>query len=311
MRVVEVTAYGGPEVLRMARRPEPEAGDVPGRVRVRLKAAAVNQADLKIRSGRFAAGLGDLAPPFVLGYDFAGRLLDPAPGLPEGTRVAGFVPWVAEGTGEGTYAEVIRADPTWLAPIPDDVDFTTAASVPLSSLTAAQAIDLLDLPAGASVLITGAGGVLGRFAVQHASAAGYRVAAVAGDESDVHLLGAEVVIPRGAPEEVITGVLGFAPERVDGVFDAALIGDSLLPAVKDGGAFVSASGERVPIAERDITVRVVVGHPDSARLKGMLEKIDSRELATRMADVLPLEEAAEAHRRAEAGHRPGRIVLMI
>ncbi|MFB7515404.1 NADP-dependent oxidoreductase [Streptomyces sp. NPDC056144] len=305
MRVVEVPAVGGPEVLRMSHRPDPEAGDVPGRVRVRLKAAGVNQADLKIRSGGFVPG--GITPPFVLGLEFAGKLLDPAPGLPVGTRVAGFMDW----TGEGAYAETILADPAWLAPVPDDVDFPTAASVPVSSLTAAQAVDLLDLPPGSSVLITGAGGVVGWFAVQHAVAAGLRVVALGGDESDLRHLGAEAVIPRGAPEDVITAVLAFAPERVDGVFDTALIGDPLLPAVRDGGVFVPASKERMPTAERGIRVEAVEGHPDGPRLKRMLEQVAARELATRMADVLPLEEAAEAHRRAEAGHRPGRIVLMI
>ncbi|MBD0712057.1 MULTISPECIES: NADP-dependent oxidoreductase [unclassified Streptomyces] len=313
MRVVEVTAYGGPEVLRMARRPEPEAGEVPGRVRVRLKATSVNQADLKIRSGRFAAAIGGLAPPFILGFDFAGRLLDSVPGLPEGTRVAGFIPWLDELTGEGAYAEVIRVDPSWLAPVPDEVDFPTAASVPLSSLTAAQAVDLLELPAGSPVLITGASGVVGRFALQHAAAAGLRVAVLAdeGDEAELGLLGAEAVVTRGAPEEVVTKVLAFAPERLHGIFDAALIGDPLLPALKDGGIFVTASAERSPAPEREIDVKAVHGTPDGPRLKRMLEKVAARELATRMADVLPLEEVAEAHRRAEAGHRPGRIVLLI
>ncbi|MFB6833942.1 NADP-dependent oxidoreductase [Streptomyces hydrogenans] len=313
MRVVEVTAYGGPEVLRSVRRPEPDPADAPGRVRVRLRAAAVNQADLKIRSGRFAAALGALAPPFVLGYDFAGTLVDPAPGLPAGTRVAGFVPWVAEGAGAGTYAETILVEPGWLAPVPDEVDFTAAASLPLSALTAAQALDLMALPDGATLLITGASGVVGRFAVQLAARAGHRVIAL-GDADDAHelrLLGADGVVPRGAPEDVITGVLGHAPDRVDGVFDAALIADPLLPAVKDDGVFVSASGERVPVAERGVRVDVVEGRPDAARLKELLELVGSGGLATRVADVLPLEEAGEAHRRAEAGRRPGRIVLMI
>ncbi|MEW5632904.1 NADP-dependent oxidoreductase, partial [Streptomyces hydrogenans] len=81
--------------------------------------------------------------------------------------------------------------------------------------------------------------------------------------------------PRGAPEEVITGVLGHAPDRVDGIFDAALIADPLLPAVKDDGVFVSASGERVPVAERGVRVDVVEGRPDAARLKELLELVGS------------------------------------
>ncbi|MFF8610177.1 NADP-dependent oxidoreductase [Streptomyces sp. NPDC015346] len=314
MRVVEVTAYGGPEVLRMARRPEPEPGEIPGRVRVRLKAASVNQEDLKIRSGARAAILGTLTPPFVLGSDFAGTLLDPVPGLPAGTRVAGFVPWMETG-GQGTYAEIILVEPEWLAPIPDDVDFIAAASLPLSAVTARQAIDQLGLPSGSTVLITGASGVVGRFAVQHAVADGLRVIALGlpGDEYELGVLGAAHVlpVPRGAPPAEITGALTNLPERVDGIFDAALLGAPLLSALKDDGVFVSASQERMPAAERGISVSAVRGRPDQARLKEMLEQVAAKKLMTRVADVMPLEEAAEAHRRVEAGHRPGRLVLLV
>ncbi|MFI1659095.1 NADP-dependent oxidoreductase [Streptomyces sp. NPDC020472] len=313
MRVVEVTAYGGPEVLRMARRPEPEAGAVPGKVRVRLKAAGVNQADLRIRAGRYSDAVGDLRPPFVLGTDFAGRLLDPVPGMPDGARVAGFVPWFEMLTGDGTYAEIIWADPEWLAPIPDDVDFTVAASLPLASATAQQGLERLDLPAGATLLVTGASAVVGRLAVQYAHAAGLRVVAVAheGDEPELRVLGADHVVTRGVPEDVVAKVRAGDPDGVDAVFDGALIGPELLPVVKDGGAFAALAPDRVPIAERDIRVETVRAVPDAARLAESLQKVADRELTTRVADVMPLEEVAEAHRRAEAGHRPGRMILMI
>ncbi|WP_327162926.1 NADP-dependent oxidoreductase [Streptomyces zaomyceticus] len=314
MRVVEVTAYGGPEVLRMARRPEPEAGDVPGRVRVRLKAAGVNQADLRIRAGFYADVVGALKPPFVLGTDFAGKLLDPVPGLAPGTRVAGFVPWYQELTGEGTYAEVVRVAPEWLAPIPDDVEFTVAVSVPLASATAQQALDRLALPAGSTLVVTGASAVVGRLAVQYAAAAGLRVVAVAheGDESELRILGAEHAVSRGGtPADVVARVLGVVPERADGVFDGALFGAGILPVLKDDGVFAAIAPDRIPPAERSIRVEAVRAGTDAARLKETLEKVAARELITRVADVLPLEAAAEAHRRAEAGHRPGRMVLLI
>ncbi|MGA5193474.1 NADP-dependent oxidoreductase [Streptomyces exfoliatus] len=313
MRVVEVTAYGGPEVLRMARRPEPEAGDVPGRVRVRLKAAGVNQADLRIRAGRYADAVGDLRPPFVIGTDFAGRLLDPVPGMAEGTRVAGYIPWYEELTGEGTYAEVVRVAPEWLAPIPDDVEFTVAASVPLASATAQQGLDRLRLQEGATLLVTGASAVVGRLAVQYAHAAGLRVVAVAheGDESELRILGADHVVTRGPAEEVAARVAEGDPYRVDAIFDGGLVGEGLLTVVKDGGVFLALAPDRVPTPERNIRVETVRARPDAARLKETLEKVANRELITRVADVMPLEEVAEAHRRAEAGHRPGRIVLLI
>ncbi|ALO09415.1 Zinc-binding alcohol dehydrogenase [Streptomyces venezuelae] len=313
MRVVEVTAYGGPEVLRMARRPEPEAGDVPGRVRVRLKAAGVNQADLRIRAGHYADSVGSLKPPFILGTDFAGKLLDPAPGMAVGTRVAGFVPWYDELTGEGTYAEVVQVAPEWLAPIPDDVDHTVAASLPLASAAAQQGLDRLALPEGSTLLVTGGSTVVGRLAVQYASAAGLRVVAVAheGDESELKILGAEHALPRGTPEDVIDRVLAAVPEQVDGVFDGALLGEDIVPVLKDGGVFVAIAPDRVPAPQRNIRVEAVRAVPDATRLAESLQKVADRELITRVADVLPLEEVAEAHRRAESGHRPGRIILMI
>ncbi|MFB7447029.1 NADP-dependent oxidoreductase [Streptomyces sp. NPDC056194] len=313
MRVVEVTEYGGPEVLRMARRPRPEAGAVPGKVRVALKAAGVNQADLRIRAGRYADAVGDLAPPFVLGTDFAGKLLDPVPGMAADARVAGFVPWFEMLTGDGTYAEVIWADPEWLAPIPDDVEFTVAASLPLASGTAQQGLEKLDLPPGATLLVTGASAVVGRLAVQYAHAAGLRVVAVAheGDEPELRVLGADHVIARGLPEDVVAKVIAGDPDGVDGVFDGALVGAELLPVVKAGGVFAALAPDRVPAAERDIRVETVRAVPDAARLAESLRKVADRELITRVADVMPLEEVAEAHRRAEAGHRPGRIILMI
>ncbi|WP_328943917.1 NADP-dependent oxidoreductase [Streptomyces sp. NBC_00250] len=313
MRVVEVTAYGGPEVLRMARRPEPEAGAIPGRVRVRLKAAGVNQADLRIRAGYYADAVGTLKPPFVLGTDFAGRLLDPVPGMAAGTRVAGTIPWYTLLTGEGTYAEVVSVDPEWIAPIPEGVDFADAASVPLASATAQQGLDRLALPAGATLLVTGGSVVVGRFVIQHAHAAGLRVVAVAheGDESELENLGADHAVPRGTPVEVLARVAEVVPERVDGIFDGALVGAALFPALKDDGVFVAIAPDRVPAAERNIRVEAVRAQPDAARLKETLEKVAAGELVTRVADMMPLEEVAEAHRRAEAGHRPGRIVLLI
>ena len=101
------------------------------------------------------------------------------------------------------------------------------------------------------------------------------------------------------------------PYRVDAIFDGGLVGEGLLPVVKDGGVFLALAPDRVPTPERNIRVETVRARPDAARLKETLEKVANRELITRVADVMPLEEVAEAHRRAEAGHRPGRIVLLI
>ncbi|MFF1904826.1 zinc-binding dehydrogenase [Kitasatospora sp. NPDC058218] len=106
-------------------------------------------------------------------------------------------------------------------------------------------------------------------------------------------------------------MLRLAPGGVDGIFDAALISDPLLSALRTGGSFVSATRTRVPSPERGIRVSAVGGTPDGAQLKEILERLAAGRLKTRVAGVLPLEQAAEAHRRAEAGHLPGRLVLTI
>ncbi|MFE4592824.1 NADP-dependent oxidoreductase [Streptomyces laurentii] len=317
MRVVEVTTYGGPEVLDMVRRPEPVAGERPGRVRVRLHAAGVTITDLRIRAGLYADELSPLKPPFVLGADFAGVLMDPTAGpegtLPAGARVAGFVPWYTERSGEGTYAEVVQVEPGWFAPIPGDIGFTQAASVPLASVTAHQGLERLGLPAGKTLLVTGASGVVGRFAVQFAAAAGLEVTAVAyeGDESELKVLGAKHCVRRGEVADVLAALREIAPDGFDGCFDGALVGEAILPAVTNAGVFVSLADDRTPVPVRDIRVETVLGKPDARLLATILKKVEDRELITRVADVMPLEEVSEAHRRAEEGHRPGRIILMI
>lgn len=309
MRVIEVPAYGGPDVLRLVKRPDPEA--IAGLVRVRMAATTVNQADVKIRSGQAAGRLGTLAPPFVLGFDLVGTLLDAAPELPAGTVVAGFLPWFELGTGQGACAEIVHADPAWLAPLPPGVDPIDAATVPLSAQTAQQAIDLLGLSGPATVFISGAGGVVGRFAVQHAAAQGLNVISLAGpdEDKDLRALGAQHTVPRGTPEGVAAGVLRLFPRGVAGILDAALLGDALLPAVRTGGSFVSASQARMPAPERGISVRAVQGAPDGTQLREILQRLTTGKLSTRVGGVLPLEESAEAHRRTEAGSLPGRLVL--
>lgn len=312
MRVVEVSEFGAPEVLRLTDRPGPLP--TPGMVRVRMGATTVSPADLLIRSGRNAGETPELRPPFVLGFDIAGTLLDDTAEMAAGQPVAGLLPWFQLATGEGTYAEVVQADPAWLAPIPEELDMTVAASAPLSSLTAIQAIDLV---AGAddTVLVTHASGMIGRLAVQYAAGEGVRVVALApaNVEEDLRDLGASEFVATDSGEDTLARVLRLAPERgVDGVFDtgSGSLAVELMPAVRDHGAFVAVGGVvDLPAGERGIRVGSVPGSPDSDRLSTVLEQLAAGELKTRIYDVLALENAAEAHRQAESRNPSGRLVL--
>lgn len=311
MRVVELGEYGGPEVLREAERPDPRPAA--GRVRVRIAAASVNPVDLWTRAGSIQAMTPGLTPPFLLGWDLAGTVLESSEGFAAGQRVVGMVPWfeVAQ-DGIGTYAEIVSADPSWLAPVPDGVDLAAAATLGMNAQTAAQSLDLLGLRAGQAVLITGASGGVGGFAVELAAAAGAHVIALAGgpdDEAHLAGLGAKQVLPRTAPETLAAAVRALHPGGVDGVLDAAMLGQPVVGAVADGGVFVSASAP-APAAERGVRVQIVQTSPDGPRLAGLAADLAAGRLTARVQATLPLGQAAEAHRRAGRPGRRGKIVLL-
>lgn len=311
MRTVEVTGYGGPEMLQLTERPDPQpAAD---RVRVRVAATCINPVDWYLRSGAMAAMLGELAPPFVLGFDLAGTALDDGPGVRAGQRVVGIYPWLDEQTGSGTNAEIFVADPAWLAAVPDETDLTAAATVPLNGLTAAQALHHAAVPDGGCVLITGASGGVGGFAVQLAVQQGLHVMAVAStnDEDHVRSLGAQVVLARDEAQNLAKADTWTPTPPVDAVIDAALSGQGLIHGVRDGGMFVTVLAAAAPLAERGIQVHALHTQPDRDTLTALAEDLHSGRLTTRIAGTLPLQDAADAHRHAEAGGLRGKLVLTL
>jgi len=308
MKAITQDDFGGPEVLRVADIPEP--APQLGRARVRVAAAAVNPVDLAARAGWLRAFMPELAPPFVLGSDFAGTVQDGDGPYPPGTRVAGLAPWFV--THEGTYAEIISVDPAWLAPIPDAIDDVSAASIPLGAETASQSLDLLGLRAGQTVLITGASGSLGGFGVQLAVRRGARVLAVssANDEAYVAELGAEHVLPRtGTSADLVAAVRAVVPGGVDAVFDPGSLGAAVIGAVRDGGVFAAVNASAAPQPERGIDVREVGARSDGALLARLLDAVAAKTLTTRVGATVPFAEAARAHTMAAAHAVNGKIVL--
>ncbi|MFB6894015.1 alcohol dehydrogenase catalytic domain-containing protein [Kitasatospora sp. NPDC056327] len=311
MRAVVVRRFGGPEVLELVELPVPEPG--PGQVRVRVAAAAVNPVDAVTRAGVLAeAGLMAPRGTVGVGWDVAGTVEAVGPG------VSGF----AAGDGViglrdrldvplGTYADALVLDATALAPAPAGVPAVAAATLPLNGLTALQALDLLDLPPGATLLVTGAAGAVGGFAVQLAALRGLRVAAVA-DERDAEPLrglGARWWVPRGAAD-LAAEVRTLVPGGVDGALDTALLGVTALGAVRNRGSFVAVSAGAAPVGLRGIRVANVWIAADGAALAGLSALAARGALTLRVADTLPLERAADAHRRLAAGGLRGRLVLV-
>jgi NADPH:quinone reductase-like Zn-dependent oxidoreductase len=311
MKVIEFDQFGGPDVLHVVDRPEPVARD--GQVLVRVEARSVNAPDAGIREGLFADWTPQRTFPIVLGADFAGTVLRDSGAFTAGERVLGILPWFTDSDGRGSYAEMLAAESDWLAPLPDGVDAAAATTIPLNGLTAFQAADLLRLTPADTVVVTGASGTVGGFAVQAAAAAGATVYAVAssGDEDYASALGAHEFVRRGTPQEIVTGVRELLPQGADAVLDAAPAGPGIIGAVRDGGRFVSVLAPLAPQPERAITVDTFSVSLDPKRLADLAARAADGTLTTRVSALLPLAEAAAAHRLlADRTAGRGRIVLL-
>ncbi len=238
MRAVIVRSFGGPEVLEVAEVAVPEPG--PGLVRIRVSAAAVNPVDVATRSGALhAAGPLPARPVVGIGWDVAG-VVDVAGGpFAVGDEVVGLRDRLP--LPLGAQAEYLVLDASVVARAPRTVSLVEASTLPLNGLTAWQALDLLAVPPGGTVLVTGAGGAVGGFAVQLAVARGLRVVALAGDEELARSFGASWFVPRGVAD-LGGAVRALVPGGVDGVVDAAVLGVEALDAVRGGGSFVSVQG---------------------------------------------------------------------
>ncbi|AWZ10163.1 MULTISPECIES: NADP-dependent oxidoreductase [unclassified Streptomyces] len=298
MRAVVADAFGGPERIEVVRVPVPQPGA--GQVRVRVRAAGLNPVDGAVRAGVF----GGAGQRLGFGWDVAGELDALGAGV-DGWAVADRVVGLHYGPVKplGTHAEYVVLDASAVAAAPASVSSEAAAALPLSGLAAARAVDLLELAPGASVLVTGAAGVVGGLAVQLAVRAGYVVTALAGpeDEELVRSLGAAAFVPRGS-----------APAAaVDGVVDTAVLGGPALAFVRDGGAYVGLIPGAAPAAERGVRVVEQEVAADGAHLARLVSLVDAGELTLRVAETFPLAEAPKAHARLADGGLRGRIVLRV
>ncbi|MGI5329486.1 NADP-dependent oxidoreductase [Actinomadura nitritigenes] len=241
MRAIGIEHFGETPALKEV--PVPEPG---GEVRVAIEAASTNPLDLAIASGALAA-LGEYRFPLTLGMDGAGTVTAVGGGVTEfgvGDRVFGQF-W-SRPLRSGTFAEVavVQAAPAFgaLARIPDGLPSDAAAALPTAGMTALGAIDAMRVPEGGTLVILGATGGVGTFAVQAAAARGIRVIATASAEvaGEVRELGATGIIERGT-EPIDLALRRLAPDGVDAILDA--VGDrsltsSVAGAVQDGGALL-------------------------------------------------------------------------
>ncbi|MBO1416653.1 NADP-dependent oxidoreductase [Streptomyces sp. FH025] len=300
MKAVTVPRFGGPEVLRVTEVPDPEPG--PGEVRVRVFAAAVQPADLAIRDGWSPPGV-TVEPPVVLGNEFAGvvdRLGPGTEGRRVGDEVLGFRLLNCQ-------AELVTVDAAQLVAKPAGMPWEQAGSLSASGQTAHVALTLLGVGPGDTVLVHGASGGVGTVAVQLARAWGATVIGTASERNHDYLreLGA---IPVAYGEGLVERVRAVAPQGVDAAFDAA--GRGALEASVELVADRDRIGTVVdyPAAER-LGVRGLRAPRTAERLAELVRLWEAGGLRLEVAEALPLEKAAEAHRLVGTGHVRGKVVL--
>ncbi|MGW6844577.1 NADP-dependent oxidoreductase [Streptomyces sp. NPDC054958] len=298
MSAAVVSEFGGPERVVLAEVPVPRPAA--GQLRVKVTAAGLNPVDGAVRAGIF----GGAGQRLGLGWDVSGEIDEIGAGV-TGRRIGERVVGLHYGPVKplGTHAQYVVLDASAVASAPTTVDAVAAAGLPLAGLTAARAVDLLELAPGSSVLITGAAGVVGGLAVQLAVRAGLVVTALAGaeDEEFVRSLGATGFVPRGT-----------APAGpVDGVLDAAVLGEAALGSVRDGGVYVGLIPNHAPAAERGVRVVEQEVAADGAHLARLVALVDEGALTLRIADTFPLAEVAEAHAHLETPGVRGRVILTV
>ncbi|MFF5296544.1 NADP-dependent oxidoreductase [Paractinoplanes globisporus] len=304
---VIAAALGGPEVLQVTELPEPQAGS--GQVVVRVRAVCVHPADVAATTGEIPRGPDK--PPFLPGWDIAGEVAAVGPDTADfrvGDRVAGMIPWYQTRGAPGGYAELVAVDAGWLVPLPDELDFVPAATVPLNAQTAHQGLALVSramLPPGSSILVTGASGGVGGFVTQLAAQGGYRVLAQAcdGDEQWVRDLGAHEVIARSADLAAVGPVAA--------VFDAVPIGLAAAAAAENRGVVVATRPTPALVPSRGVRQDMQLIHLDRELLADLVGQVAAGRLRTRVAATMPLTEAADAHRRVLAGGLRGKLVLTV
>lgn len=305
MKAVRVHRFGGPDVLVIDELPIPAPG--PGELLVRVAATGVGPWDALIREGKSKVSP---PPPLTLGSDLSGVVEAAGAGVSDfkvGVQVYG----VTNPQFCGANAEYALASAAMIARKPQRLSHIEAASVPVVAVTAWQMLfDYAQVAAGQRILILGAAGNVGGYAVQLAARSGLHVMATARlkDAEYVRSLGAESVIDfeRGRFEDSVTSV--------DAVIDT--VGgetrDRSFRTLKPGGILVSVvSTDPLP---KHHNVRVVSFYAEvtTARLDNISRWFDRAQLVTAVGTVLPLEKARTAHEMlAGAPHKRGKIVLSV
>jgi NADPH:quinone reductase-like Zn-dependent oxidoreductase len=308
MKAVEIHHYGGPEELKYEETNIPAIQ--PDDVLVRVYASGVNPVDWKIRQGGRRSD-HDPALPRILGWDFSGvveKVGNLVTAYHPGDEVYGR-PDIAR---NGTYAEYVAVRAGEIARKPQSIDHKAASGVALAALTAWQGLfEHGQLQAGQRVLIHGSSGGVGTFAVQMAKWKGAYVIGTASGKN------AGFVEELGADEVINYETTDFSTEvkDIDVVFDTqgGEVQEKSLTVLKPGGIIVSTVGikDEAAIKAKGLRSAAYMAQSRTKDLQHIAELIDSGKVIPVISKILPLKDAAEAHRIGEKGHIRGKIVLQV
>jgi NADPH:quinone reductase-like Zn-dependent oxidoreductase len=307
MQAIRFSEYGGPEQLRIERVRVPELR--PGSALVRVMAAAVNPWDWKLRMGAMKQFM-PIEFPYTPGLEMAGIIeaLDP--------QVTEFrIGQPVLGHASGAYAEYVVAPASGLAPKPASLSFDQAAAVSVGASTAWRALfEAADLQSGQRVLILGAAGGVGSFAVQLARWKGAYVlgTASAGNLDFIRSMGAnEAVDYHAVPVEETARDLDVVLDTVGGE-----AGVRALPTLRAGGILVTIAGQPPQEQAQALGLRAAsLARANTAQTgevtRSVCALIDTGRIKVVVPNILPLAEAARAHALSESRHGQGRIVLHV
>ena len=302
MQAIRVHDYGGPEVLvlEQAPRPEPKADEV----LIRIKAAGVNPADWKYRSGAYKQFM-PLQFPWTPGLDGSGTIESVGANVTafkKGDEVYGII--------AGSYAEYALAKANEIQRKPASLTFEEAASLPVGALTAWGAIETAKVKNGQRVLVHGAAGGVGAYVVQLARWKGSHVTGTASTHNVefVRSLGAENVIDYSATRfETVVHDMDVVIDTVGG--DLA---ERSFQVLCPSGIYVTVAGRLAEDAGKAQKITALnAGRAPAENLKQISELINTKKLKPVTSTVFPLAEARQAHELSQTGHGRGRIILHV
>ncbi|WP_410508818.1 NADP-dependent oxidoreductase [Methanosarcina hadiensis] len=303
MKAVRIHEFGGPEVMKYEDVPEPQPG--PGEIRIRVIAAGVNPMDWKIRKGM----VGKVPLPMIMGLDVAGT-------VDSGESGALFQPgeevYAKVSIGQGGYAEYTVVNSTQAAKKPGSIGFIESAAIPTAGLAAWQSLfDIARLERGQSILIHGAAGGVGTFAVQFAKWKGAYVFGTASEKNEQFLKSIGVDEFIDYKKQKFEDVVG----KVDVVLDT-VGGDTFERSwgVLQPNGFLVSTVASIPEGMPEkygVFAKTLMTRPDGEELAKIAGIIDEQQIKPIVTTILPLSEARKAHEMSESRHIRGKIVLRV